>query len=57
MNINTMRNQNLRLNRAAVEVLAAMRRGQTLHLEFRAPSSRTSGSLSPKAAVGSVRLT
>ena len=35
MNINTMRNQNLRLNRAAADVLAAMRRGQTLHLEFR----------------------
>jgi hypothetical protein len=35
MHANTARTQNLRLNRAAAQVLDAMRGGEILHLEFR----------------------
>jgi hypothetical protein len=40
MRVNSMRARALRLNRAAAAVLAAMRGGQSLHLEFRQTGPR-----------------
>jgi hypothetical protein len=42
MRVNTMRARALRLNRVAAAVLAAMRTGQSLHLEFRQTGPRWS---------------